>query len=95
MQSTNVLVGSIYRPPNTNEKKFNQSFLTILKSAKNYKGEVIIGGNHNLDLLKADRHLQKQIMLENILANEMLPCITRPTRVTKSSATLIDNIITS
>ena len=73
----------------------HQSFLKILKSAKNYKGEVIIGGDHNLDLLKADRHKQTQCMLENILANELLPCITRLTRITKSSAALIDNIITS
>ena len=91
----NVLIGSIYRPPNTDEKMFNKSLLSILKFAKSYKGEVIIGSDYNLDLLKSDRHKQTQYMLVNILANEMLPCITHPTRITKSSATLIDNITTS
>ena len=55
----------------------------------------IIGIDHNLDLMKNDKHLQTQIFLENILSHEFIPCITRPTRITNSSATLIDNIITS
>ena len=95
LQNTNVLIGSIYRQPNSNEKMFNKSLLSILKFAKSYQDEVIIGSDHNLDLLKSDHQKQTQYMLENILSNKLLPCITHPTRITKSSATLIDNITTS
>ena len=67
----------------------------ILKKIKLLKCSLIIGTDHNLDLLKNDRHSETQNFLENILCNEMIPCITRPTRITKSSETLRDNIITS
>ena len=55
----------------------------------------IIGSDHNLDLMKNDKHLQMQNFLKNILSHKFIPCITRPTRIMKSIATLIDNIITS
>ena len=56
---------------------------------------VIIGLDHNLDLLKSGLHKNTQDFLERNLVNKMLPCITKPTRVTHSSASLIDNIFSS
>ena len=67
----------------------------ILKKLKLLKCNLIIGTDHNLDLMKNDKHSETQNFLGTILCNEMIPCITQPTRITKSSATLIDNIITS
>ena len=51
--------------------------------------------DHNLDLLKAHKHTSTAKFLENILEYGYLPLITKPSRITKSSATLIDNIIIS
>ena len=51
--------------------------------------------DHNLDFLKADRHHATLDFLENTLDNDLLPCISRPTRITKQSATLINNILIS
>ena len=48
--------------------------------------------DHNLDFLKLDKHKATGEFLDHNLDNNLLPCITRPTRITKSSATLIDNI---
>ena len=95
LQDKNLLVGSMYRPPNTDEKKFNEMVLKIFKKIKCMNCSTIIGTDPNLDLMKNDKHIQMQNFLENILCHELIPCITRPTRITKSSATLIDNIITS
>ena len=55
----------------------------------------MIGLDHNLDLLKTDKHKPTQTFLESVLENSYIPCITRPTRNTHSSATLIDNILVS
>ena len=95
LQNKTLCVGSMYRPPNTDEKKFNVLADWILRKLKSHKCEIIVGTDHNLDFLKNDKHQQTQLFLENILSNEMIPCITHPTRITKSSATLIDNIIMS
>ena len=51
--------------------------------------------DHNLDLLKACSHQQTQCFLDIILDNGLLPSITRLTRITQHSATLIDNIFIS
>ena len=54
---------------------------------------MIIGLDHNLDLIKHDKHRITNEFIELNLDNQLLPTITKPTRVTRSTATLIDNII--
>ena len=51
--------------------------------------------DQNLDLLKSHIHLQSQTFLENTLDANLIPTVTRPTRITKGSATLIDDIYIS
>ena len=51
--------------------------------------------DQNLDLLKSHIHSQTQTFLENTLNANLIPTIGRPTRITKSSVTLIDNIYIS
>ena len=53
---------------------------------------VIIGMDHNLDLLKLKTHQPTKLFVDKLLDSNMVPSITKPTRITKSSATLIDNI---
>ena len=55
----------------------------------------IIGIDHNLDFIKHSIHNPTQLYLELNLDSNMIPTITRPTRVTQSSATLIDNLFIS
>ena len=55
----------------------------------------IVGLDHNLDFLKAYSHSQTNDFIQYNLDLGMMPVITRPTRITKLSATLIDNIIVS
>ena len=95
-KQNNILMNAIYRPPNTNLSCFNHEYdahLKLLNLQKNK--DIVIGLDHNLDFLKSDQHPSTLEFIENTLANGLIPIITRPTRVTKSSATLIDNIIIS
>ena len=46
-------------------------------------------------MLKQSVHAKTQEFLECILEQNMLPTITKPTRISKTSATLIDNILIS
>ena len=50
-------------------------------------------GDFNIDLLKADTHRPTHGYLELIYSNSMLPTIYKPTRITETSATIIDNIL--
>ena len=51
--------------------------------------------DHNLDLLKCSTHNLTQEFVECNAKYGLTPTINRPTRITKSSATLIDNIFIS
>ena len=91
-----ALLCSAYRPPNTNCKTFISSFNNKIKELRKIKNTtLVIGLDHNMDFLKSTNHVNTQNFLERILENNMMPTITRPTRITQTSATLIDNILIS
>ena len=54
-----------------------------------------MGMDHNMDLLKHDQNAKMQLFFETMLDNHIMLCITKPTRITKETATLIDNILLS
>ena len=91
------IVGSLYCSPNTIEKPLLNHLsetLNKMKANKQVK-EIIIGLDHNLDLLKSDQHTPTGKFLELMLQFNMLPTIMRPTRIISNSATLIDNVFIS
>ena len=47
---------------------------------------------YNISLLKYDTHGPTQEFADLLYSHSLLPCITKPTRVTAKSASLIDNI---
>ena len=51
--------------------------------------------DHNLDLLKFDYHHNTQDFMETNLQSNLYLTIVRPTRITKTTVTLIDNIFVS
>ena len=55
--------------------------------------DIVVGLDHNLDFLKSEQHSGTQNFITSMLERSLFPCITRPTRVTTSTATLIDNIL--
>ena len=95
--NNSITLGSMYRPLNTNDSLFVEEDKNLLrelyKTSKSKK--LILGMDHNLDFLKHSIHKRIQNFIELNLDNNPLLSITRPTRITKKSATLIDNIIVS
>ena len=92
----NILLVSGYRPPNTNVRKFLREYKELLQSLCKHKDhELVIGLDHNLDLLQSHQHSQTNEFLELNLKKNLLPAISKPTRITNKTATLIDNIMLS
>ena len=95
-RKTNIVVGSMYRPPHTKEKHFISDYkqlMTIMEVENNQN--FILGMDHNMDLLKASKHKHTQDFLYYNLEQDMLPTITKPTRISKTCASLLDNIFLS
>lgn len=88
----NIILSEVYRVPNTNVSEFMSRYESIVKAANLEKKDVIIGTDQNLDYLKIHNHADTSHFFEMNLANGLLPCITKPTRITHTTSTLIDNI---
>ena len=90
-----ILVGVIYRPPNTDPREFVLKLSDILDAVSKENKISYFMGDFNMDLLKCDEHTPTMEYLKIWYAYSYLPMITRPTRVTQKTATLIDNIFTN
>ena len=88
-----IIVASMYRPPNTDSKLFLEQYKKLIVKLKKISPEIIVGLDHNLDFLKSELHRSTEDFINLILDNQQVPTITRPTRIARQSATLIDNII--
>ena len=93
------MIGSLYLLLNVNENKLLRHLKETIPKIQNEKGgkNIILGMDHNLDLLKSHVHQSTQSLIDiiDIMARKkMHPTITRPTRITNTTATLIDNIFT-
>ena len=87
-----VIIGVIYRPPNTDVENFNDLLVDVLSKIKSENKSSYLLGDYNINLLNCDNHTPTQNFIDNLYSNSFFPSITKPTRVTHKSATLIDNI---
>ena len=95
LSSKTIIIGTIYRP-NTPPKADIDIFMHTMQQLQNILNtenkEVIIMGDINIDLLKFSTHTKTNEYLENTFSQGYVPIITKPTRITSYSATLIDHI---
>ena len=94
-----IILGNLYHPPNTGIEQFSDHLFDIINRAKKPKGgmcpELVLGMDHNIDLLRGKQHAQTHKFIEDLSQLDILPTITRPRRITSHSTTLIDNIYVS
>jgi hypothetical protein len=88
----NIIIGEIYRVPGTSEKTFLNEYRQLLNIISKENKQLIIGTDQNIDYLKINTVANSSELLEINLDYKILPTVTRPTRITHTSATLIDNI---
>lgn len=91
----NIIVGTIYRPPSQNLSEFNEIFARLLNIITKENKCCYLMGDFNLNLLKQSSHAPTDEFLETLFSHGLFPLITKPTRLTSHSATLIDNILTN
>jgi hypothetical protein len=87
-----VLIGALYRPPNKDLKPFITKLETLLNKIDQKNNKCYIAGDYNINLLNNESHPDTGQFLNMMFAHFYKPLITRPTRYSKNSATLIDNI---
>ena len=88
-----ILLGSLYHSPNTDRKAFIDHLGEMISKTK--AKNTNMGMDYNLDLLKCNSHRPTENFLDMMINSKQWPTITRPTRITQRSVTLIDNIFIS
>ena len=87
-----LIIGEIYRVPNTNIDESLNKYETITELIKQYKHPIIIGTDQNFNYLKLNEYSKTKELYNIFVTNGLVPTITKPTRITHNSATLIDNL---
>ena len=91
----NKIVGVIYRPntePLADLDIYTSNLYDIMDTVNQENKLCVIMGDMNVDLLKYEVHSKTNEYLDGIFEHGFLPVISKPTRICKSSATLIDHI---
>jgi len=90
----NILVGVIYRAF-TPIDNFISDVDHIFNKINNENKITYLMGDFNIDLLKDDTDRQTHDYLNFIYSHSLIPTIYKPTRITSTTATIIDNILTN
>ena len=91
----NIIIGTIYRPPNGNFEIFETKLNDVLYSINKTSKIAYLMRDFNIDLLKSDQSDYSNRFSEQLFTSTFFPLIAKPTRITPHTATLIDNIFTN
>ena len=92
-----AVVGNVYRSPSRNPEKFNNLLENVLQKLQRHvkKKFLYLVGDFNQDLIKHDCDTNSQNLIDITSSHGLVQLVSRPTRITDSSATLIDHVYTN
>lgn len=89
-----IFLSCIYRSPGSCTETFINTTVDILGKVCDKK-LLIVCGDFNIDLIKWKEHKLTSDFSNSMFSLGLWPLIDKPSRITKESATLIDNIFTN
>ena len=93
--SKNIVVGIIYRHPTHSFTDFSNKLTDTILKIDNQKLHYYILGDININILKQNTCKATKDYIDNLHSLNSMCIINKPTRITSSTATLIDHIYTN
>ena len=90
-----VMIGCIYRHPSSHRGSFYEALKPQLERLNNKEHEVFVLGAININFLKYNDDSYTSDYLDMLLDLSFMPLITKATRITNYTSTLIDHIYTN
>ena len=90
----NIILGVLYRHHNHSINEFNSQLETVLSKITSENKLFYLCGDFNIDIFKKEEKFINNF-IDMMYSYSLYPLILRPTRITKKSETLIDNIFTN
>ncbi|KAJ8034992.1 hypothetical protein HOLleu_22055 [Holothuria leucospilota] len=94
-QAKSVNIGVLYRPPHLSTSQFITDFNEMLSSYGYCSKTCYILGDLNINLMNVENDNQCADFMNVLYSYSLVPTVDIPTRISSTSATLIDNIITN
>ncbi len=88
----NLIISEIYRIPNTNERLSIDRYDQMVTALCNTNCSLMIGTDQNVDYMRVNTNQNASDLLNVFFTLGVLPTVKRPTRITHTSSTVIDNI---
>ena len=89
----NMIIGCVYKHPKHEVSDFMNNYITpLLNKLSNENKNIMIMGDFNINLINYNDDKNTDNFLHTMFSQSFLPYITTPTRITRNTKTLIDNI---
>ena len=89
----NIIIGCVYKHPKHEVSGFTNNFITpLLDKLSNENKDIMIMGDFNINLINYNDDKNTGNFLDTMFSHSFLPYVTTPTRITRNTKTLIDNI---
>ena len=88
----NILVGLLYRPPSQSLVSFYAQLTQLMTKVTREKTKCYFMGDFNITIPMDENNNNTCTLLDIMYSMSFIPLITRPTGITSTSATFIDNI---
>ena len=85
----NIIVGTVYRPPDKNLHDFLNDLDRLLDIVSKENKIVFLMGDWNLNIMNSSHNLTS-LFLDLLYSRMFFPLITRPTRITSHTASLVN-----
>lgn len=89
----NVIISCVYRTPGSNIEVFTEWIEQMFSKVD--RKSLFLCGDTNIDLINPNNHKATDDFITTMYSMNLFPIITKPSRITTHSATLIDNIFTN
>lgn len=85
-----TFISCVYRKPTSDYEAFMNRLSTVINNVEN--NPCLLAGDYNYDIIKYNTNEQANNFLNHLCSHSFNPLMLRPTRLTSTSHTLIDNI---
>ena len=92
INNKHIIIACVYRPPGGSIVEFNSKWENVVNNTNHGHKDLYICGDFNIDLLKTDGHHETQNFVSLMYGAGLFPTITKPTRITEYSSTIIDHV---
>ena len=91
-----LIIGAVYRHPNSNVNEFTKSLDVSLSKINQQHAKCVVLGDFNIDIMdNSPRPHVKNNYINMLNSNTFQVLIDKPTRITPDSQTLIDHVISN